>query len=105
MRITKKKLQKWEEIKDDIEDKDFFRNLEEVDYETYEVRVPTQIVEFLETFSINIQKWVEDTIIEQFGADLDCFFNDPRIFADNLLMKLKSIPHLTERINFLVKQY
>ena len=96
MKITKKKLKEWNEIKDDIEDED-------IEYVKCEVKVPIQIVEFLGVFNIDVQKWVEEGIIDHFGANLDCFFTDPTIFMDGLQEKFKNIPHLARIVNFAVK--
>jgi len=63
----------------------------------FEIEVPDQIVEFLKEFNINPEGYAKECVLQGFCADVDAFYNDPKVFIDleGLIKKynLKKIIH------------
>ena len=65
------------------------------------VRVPKGVVDFLREFAkVDVQEWLEDSLLHQFGADLNAFYGDSSVFMDLEALiekfRLREVPILAD---------
>jgi len=79
------------------------RKTNKVECVRVEVNVPKGIIDFLKEVGVNLDEWLEYTVIDSFRADFDVFRSGADIFIDieGLIEKhqLRNIPELKSCLN------